>query len=151
METAATRLKKAREDAGFTSAREAALAAGWSYDTYAQHENGTRGYPAKKAAIYARRFRVAAEWLLYGRGDQVQASIIPNEDELIEMVQLALDTEVTMETRRVDLPRIVGSNLHTQLQRRAVDLAPQETSETPRARGKGARSASPTTKVAPVE
>lgn len=36
--------------------------------TYIGHENGSREFPAKKAAIYARKFKVAEEWLLYGRG-----------------------------------------------------------------------------------
>lgn len=35
--------------------------------TYAQHENGIRGFPASKAERYGRFFRVAPEWLLYGR------------------------------------------------------------------------------------
>lgn len=38
-----------------------------NYATYAQHENGLRGYPATKAERYGRFFRVAPEWLLYGR------------------------------------------------------------------------------------
>lgn len=35
--------------------------------TYIQHENGTRGFPATKAARYARFYRVKPEWLLYGK------------------------------------------------------------------------------------
>lgn len=35
--------------------------------TYIQHENGSRGFPATKADRYGRFFRVAPEWLLYGR------------------------------------------------------------------------------------
>ena len=68
MDSPATRLKQAREAAGFTSGREAALAMGISYATYAQHENGTRGFPASRAETYARRFRVSPEWLIYGKG-----------------------------------------------------------------------------------
>lgn len=40
---------------------------GVSRATYAQHENGIRGYPASRAERYGRFFRVAPEWLLYGR------------------------------------------------------------------------------------
>lgn len=58
----------AREKAGFDSARAAASAMGVSPDTYSQHENGTRGFKGR-AERYARFFRVAPEWLLYGRGD----------------------------------------------------------------------------------
>ncbi len=37
--------------------------------TYLGHENGSRGYPAKKAEIYARKFKVREQWLLYGVGE----------------------------------------------------------------------------------
>lgn len=48
--------------------REAAEALSISANTYAQHENGTRGIPAVRAQRYARLFRTTPEWLLYGRG-----------------------------------------------------------------------------------
>ena len=67
MESAGERLKQARKKAGYTSAQMAAEAMGISPATYAQHENGLRGYPAAKAERYAKFFRVSPEWLLYGR------------------------------------------------------------------------------------
>lgn len=67
MATAGERLKQAREKAGYTSAAQAADAMGVSAATYAQHENGIRGYPAPRAERYGKFFRVAPEWLLYGR------------------------------------------------------------------------------------
>ena len=66
MTDAATRLKDARERAGYASAKEAAEAMGVKVPTYIQHENGTRGFPAAKAEKYGKFFRVAPEWLLYG-------------------------------------------------------------------------------------
>lgn len=63
----AKRLEKARTDRGFTSARAAAEFFGWSYDTYAQHENGTRGI-TRAAEKYAKAFRVSKAWLLTGEG-----------------------------------------------------------------------------------
>ena len=60
------RLRRAREK-HFPSAKEAARFHGWSYDTYAQHENGTRGIK-KAVAQYARAFRVSEGWLLTGEG-----------------------------------------------------------------------------------
>lgn len=66
MSDAADRLKQARERAGYTSAKSAAEAMGVSVATYIQHENGTRGFPSGRAERYARFFRVAPEWLLYG-------------------------------------------------------------------------------------
>lgn len=67
MATAGERLKQARVKAGYSSAAQAAEAMGANAATYAQHENGLRGYPASKAERYGRFFRVAPEWLLYGR------------------------------------------------------------------------------------
>jgi phage repressor protein C with HTH and peptisase S24 domain len=67
MATAGERLKQARLKAGYASAATAAEAMGVSPATYAQHENGTRGFPASRAERYGRFFRVAPEWLLYGR------------------------------------------------------------------------------------
>lgn len=67
MSGAGERLRQARERAGYPSANAAADAMGVPKATYAQHENGIRGFPASKADRYARFFRVSAEWLLYGR------------------------------------------------------------------------------------
>jgi hypothetical protein len=63
----AERLKAARIAAGHASARAAAEAHGWSVDTYAQHENGTRGLTSM-AETYARAYRVTTAWLLTGSG-----------------------------------------------------------------------------------
>src|SRR5436305_10305970 len=63
------RLKRAREQAGFQEATEAARAYGWPVPTYLSHENGTRGVPLKKLALYASAFKVAVEWLITGRGE----------------------------------------------------------------------------------
>lgn len=69
MSDPAERLRIARLRAGYETAKEAALALGFPVSTYLGHENGSRGYPAKKAAIYARKFKVREQWLLYGVGD----------------------------------------------------------------------------------
>lgn len=60
------RLALAREHAGFRSARQAALAMGWTYPTYASHENGLRDFPQRVAERYAVAFRVSPEYLMFG-------------------------------------------------------------------------------------
>lgn len=65
-QTRGQRLQHARRQAGFATARKAAEAIGAKYDTYAQHENGIRGFPADRADIYARAFNVDVSWLLFG-------------------------------------------------------------------------------------
>ncbi len=72
----AKRLEQARIRRGFSTAKAACKFFGWSYNTYAQHENGTRGI-GRAADTYARAFRVSAAWLLTGIGtdgptDQVE-------------------------------------------------------------------------------
>ena len=64
----ADRLKIARREAGFSSARAAAIAMGISVGTYSGHENGNRGLSQDFAERYARRFGVRASWLMFGDG-----------------------------------------------------------------------------------
>lgn len=66
METPGERLRRTRERAGYETAKDAAEAMGVPVSTYTQHENGDRGLPASRAERYARFFRVAPEWLIYG-------------------------------------------------------------------------------------
>jgi len=68
MDSKNERLRHARETAGYETLEDAVERLGVKYYTYAQHENGIRGFPAKKAELYARVFRVNVEWLLFGRG-----------------------------------------------------------------------------------
>ena len=74
------RLRKVREDAGFATAKDAAEAMGVSYFTYAQHENGTRGFPYAKAALYARKFKVSTEWIMTGK-----SSGAPDSEKIAEI------------------------------------------------------------------
>ncbi|WP_425314383.1 XRE family transcriptional regulator [Rhizobium daejeonense] len=64
---AAKRLEQARIARGFSDAKKATTFFGWKYDTYAQHENGTRGL-TRAAKQYAKAFRVSEAWLLTGEG-----------------------------------------------------------------------------------
>ncbi|QPC87390.1 XRE family transcriptional regulator [Mesorhizobium sp. NBSH29] len=71
----AIRLQEAREKRGFGTAKDAAKFFGWNYETYAQHENGTRGI-GRAAGKYAIAFRVSEAWLLTGEGTS-QSTEIP--------------------------------------------------------------------------
>jgi phage repressor protein C with HTH and peptisase S24 domain len=62
------RLKMVRAER-YPNARQAALAMGVSYDTYAQHENGTREVSRNAALRYSRFFRINLDWLLIGKGE----------------------------------------------------------------------------------
>lgn len=60
------RLKAAREKM-FETAAEAAQALGVNYQTYAAHENGSRGLRRDAAMRYAKYFNISLEYLLTGR------------------------------------------------------------------------------------
>jgi hypothetical protein len=74
----AARLKKAREQAGYASAKAAARAMGVGEPAYAHHENGTRGVTRDGSDLrYARFFRVNLEWLRTGRGPMSTRRTVP--------------------------------------------------------------------------
>lgn len=116
----ASRLKAARERAGYDSAKLAAEAMGVSPSTYIQHENGTRGYPRTKAERYARFFRVTPEWLLYGRGKLDDLPPPPSEAVLEEMLRLIV-AEIPARATIADWPRLGAPILHELLARFQVD------------------------------
>lgn len=60
------RLKKARIDAGYRSAAQAAKALEVSISTYTTHENGSRDFREDVAQTYAEKFGVDLAWLLLG-------------------------------------------------------------------------------------
>lgn len=62
------RLQTAREESGFNSATDAALAFGWNRNTYISNENGNAPFSFKKAKEYAAAFQVRPEWLYDGSG-----------------------------------------------------------------------------------
>lgn len=65
-ETAGSRLQKARREAGYETAADAARAFGWPEITYQAHEADRRGIRPALAAQYARAFKVSAAWILTG-------------------------------------------------------------------------------------
>jgi transcriptional regulator with XRE-family HTH domain len=58
------RLRQARIEAGFPTAAAAATRFGWTYPTYAGHENGSRGIRPDELLVYAKAFKVPVGWLL---------------------------------------------------------------------------------------
>ncbi|WP_170294947.1 LexA family transcriptional regulator [Roseospira navarrensis] len=81
MDTAADRLRRARRQAGFATATDAALALGWNPNTYKSHENGTRGLRGPILERYARGFGVSPAWLQFGPAPDRPASV-QNEPDL---------------------------------------------------------------------
>lgn len=63
------RLKLARINAGFATAKDAAKRVGVPYGTYSGHESGSRGVKKDDLALYARAFNVPLIWLSFGIED----------------------------------------------------------------------------------
>jgi SOS-response transcriptional repressor LexA len=70
----AKRLEQARVAKGFSTPKEAARYFGWTYETYIQHEQGTRGI-SRQSKKYANAFRVSEGWLLTGEGVGPDATV----------------------------------------------------------------------------
>ncbi len=82
------RLQDARNQAGYRSARDAAIANNWSESTYRAHERGTRTIGQDDAERYARRFRAAgaktsAQQILFG--DQ-ETAVEPPADHVVPIM-----------------------------------------------------------------
>ena len=73
-ETPHQRLRRAREQAGFARASDAARAMGIEEPTYLGHENGSRGL-SRAAPRYARFFGVSLDWLIDGLGAAGPAAV----------------------------------------------------------------------------
>jgi hypothetical protein len=83
----AERLRIARLRAGYETAKDAAEALGFPVSTYLGHENGSRGISAKKAEIYARKYKVREQWLLYGVGPGPGTEQNGETAEIIDIVE----------------------------------------------------------------
>lgn len=143
MVTPNERLKIAREKAGYDTAKLAAESMGVPVSTYIQHENGIRGFPAKRAPQYARKFKVSEEWLLYGKGDGPTIPLEPSEDELAALLAEAME-EIPAGTKLGEWPRLVAGALHAQLAQFRADREAQVRSGIETSRDKSAQSPDPT-------
>lgn len=66
MQTPGSRLRAARERAGYKTVTAGAERVATNYSTYAGHENGNRGFSRDEAVVYGKAFHVRPEWLMFG-------------------------------------------------------------------------------------
>jgi hypothetical protein len=83
------RLKQARVNAGFKTARAAARTFGWVEPTYLAHENEGRGLRADQARMYAKALGVPFIWLLHGDQDlqpPMPSKVVYEREILLEVI-----------------------------------------------------------------
>lgn len=95
------RLASARKQAGFSSARAAALENGWKESTYRAHESGTRTIGMDDASRYAKKFRslgvpVSAQSILFD-AEASEPSLNGELDEAILQAALLAVAEESAE------------------------------------------------------
>lgn len=71
----AIKLRRARAFAGFRNANAAARKFGWSFPTYAAHENGTRSITVDRIVTYGAAFNANLTELMFDRQSDVALSI----------------------------------------------------------------------------
>lgn len=69
------RLKQARLERGFRTAKEAAEYLRVPYGTYSGHENGSRGIKDDELQKYAKAFRVSVAWLAFGEEEDASHTV----------------------------------------------------------------------------
>jgi hypothetical protein len=87
MDDPAARLRIARLRAGYETGKEAAEALGFPVSTYLGHENGSRGISAKRAEVYARKYKVREQWLLYGVGPGPGSEQTGETAEIVDIIE----------------------------------------------------------------
>lgn len=97
----AERLRIARLRAGYETGKDAAEALGIPVSTYLGHENGSRGITAKQAEVYARKYKVREQWLLYGVGQG------PGDDRKGDTAEIVSIVEHLPPLRREEALRIL--------------------------------------------
>ena len=112
------RLRRARIDAGYSSAQAAADAFGWSSAAYRHHENGTRGFDFSGAQRYGKAFKVTAAWLMGEGAAPAAPDILPTRG--------VADGDGAISLKRINLGFAMGdgSNLDDYVEEGTVEFDP---------------------------
>ena len=108
LKSIAERLRRARINAGFERASEAARRFGWSYSRYMNYENGERSVPPKQAILFASAYGVTVDYIYFGKR------------ELLNQLE-GTQTLISRMVRRI--PLVALENM-TELKRIASGLEP---------------------------
>ena len=92
------RLKRARIEAGYQKATEAADARQWNVNTYRSNENGSAPFSYASAERFAKAFGVNPRWLYFGTGPM---KATPESDDSMELI-IAGDVRAEAEAVFID-------------------------------------------------
>lgn len=93
MSTPGSRLRQAREMAGFAKISDVINQFGWKRAAYSHHENELRDFGVQDAIKYSRAFRCSAWWLLSGIVEpRSPAELAPDEASLLAKYRAASET-----------------------------------------------------------
>lgn len=139
----ARRLRKALDDAGFKTRKEAAERYHLAEATITSHANGTRAFDLDTGYMYAKKLKVDPLWLL-GLRDEAAQPKVPSEGDLAVMLNSALD-ELPPGSSLGELKKVVATSLRDQLERYLTGDEFQNSEAGKIARGKDAQPLLPTT------
>jgi hypothetical protein len=98
----AARLKKARIDRGFQTAKIAAEYISVPYGTYSGHENGSRGIKEAELLHYAKIFRVSPSWLAFG--DEHVTNTVKLTGEITGQDSLDVGASKKLQIKKISSP-----------------------------------------------
>lgn len=84
------RLRRARENAGYSTAASAIDRFKWPSSAYRSHENGQNSFSPTAAEEYAKAYGVPAAWLLLGEGiveHSRSAKCVEHKHNCVEVIQ----------------------------------------------------------------
>ncbi len=118
------RLKRARIEAGFASAKEFSLRNDLKISTYALHEAGTRGMSLEVIECYAQLLHINSSWLLTGVG--------PKEASRTRVVPIIDWQEVPLFLQGKTLEHKAWTHADTDLHQQSFGLTVQDDAMEPR-------------------
>lgn len=96
------RLRKARQEAGFSTLAKATKAFGWHYQNTLDHERGRVAFTFDRALIYADAFGCSAAWLMYGDDAPEASAFAAHRCPVLGAAEAGVWREKTEHRRQVD-------------------------------------------------
>lgn len=99
----ASRLKQARDAAGFKGVKSASSKFGWNVNNYKAHESGQNGFSSEQAKIYADALKVSLNWLWFGVGSPGDKDEMPAHVTDVPLISIVSAGQLADQDAVVDL------------------------------------------------